>query len=122
LEIYEAMQPFFSGKEMYDSYGILLRAKAAIDRSITLEEYGNRYVDAFYNVIRLYKAGKVRKSLRGLLYASWERLSAEISRQKAALAIDVMQSYMPKFAINTPIDAFKRRKGMNVLAYALESL
>src|SRR5699024_1335012 len=53
-EIYEAMQPFFSGKEMYDSYGILLRAKAAIDRSITLEEYGNRYVDAFYNVIRLY--------------------------------------------------------------------
>ena len=89
-EIYEAMQPFFSGKEMYDSYGILLRAKASIDRSIMLEDYGSHYVDAFYNVIRLYKAAKVRKSLQGLLYASWERLTAELSRQEAAVAMGVM--------------------------------
>lgn len=78
--IYNALSPFFSGQALYDTYGILLRAKARIDRSITLEEYGNRYIDAFFNVIRLYKAGKVR-SLNGLLYVAWERLSAEISRQ-----------------------------------------
>lgn len=89
-EIYEAMQPFFSGKEMYETYGILLRAKAAIDRSILLEEHGSQYVNTFFHVIRLYKSGKVRKSLSGLLYASWERLSAIISRQQAAFAMGIM--------------------------------
>ncbi len=78
--IYTALEPFFSGQQLYDTYGVLLRAKAAIDRSITIEDHADRYVDAFYNVIRLYKAGKVRK-LSGLLYVSWEGLSAEISRQ-----------------------------------------
>lgn len=79
--IYEALAPFYDGQALYDTYGILLRAKASIDRHIMLEDYAERYVDAFYNVIRLYKAGKVRKSLRGLLYVTWERLTAEISRQ-----------------------------------------
>lgn len=81
--IYDALAPFYDGQGLYNVYGILLRAKAKIDRSITLEEYGNRYIDAFYNVIRLYKAGKVR-SLNGLLYVAWERLTAEISRQRNA--------------------------------------
>lgn len=79
-QIYDALSPFFNGQGLYNVYGILLRAKAKIDRSIRLEEYGSRYIDAFYNVIRLYKAGKVR-SLNGLLYVTWERLTAEISRQ-----------------------------------------
>lgn len=87
--IYNALSPFFDGQALYDSYGILLRAKSAIDRSITLEEYGSRYVDTFYNVVRLYKTGKVRKSLRGLLYTAWERLSAEISRQKASVLLSL---------------------------------
>lgn len=78
--IYDALSPFFNGQGLYNVYGILLRAKAKIDRSIRLEEYGSRYIDAFYNVIRLYKAGRVT-SLNGLLYVAWERLTAEISRQ-----------------------------------------
>lgn len=89
--IYDALSPFFNGRELYEKYGILLRAKAKIDRSIRLEEYGSRYIDAFYNVIRLYKAGRVT-SLNGLLYVTWERLTAEISRQinanKSALFSD----------------------------------
>ena len=78
--IFEAMTPFFDGQGLYDTYGILLRAKAKIDASIALETHADRYIDAFFNVIRLYKAGKVRR-LNGLLYVAWERLSAEISRQ-----------------------------------------
>lgn len=83
--IYDALEPFYDGQALYDTYGILLRAKARIDRNITLEAYADRYIDAFYNVIRLFKAGKVR-SLNGLLYVTWERLSAEISRQMFAEA------------------------------------
>lgn len=78
--IYNALSPFYDGQAMYDTYGILLRAKAKIDRNILLETYEDRYVDAFYNVIRLFKARKVR-NLNGLLYTTWERLTAEISRQ-----------------------------------------
>lgn len=78
--IYDALEPFYDGQALYDTYGILLRAKAKTDRSIMLETYAERYMDAFYNVVRLFKAGKVR-SLNGLLYVTWERLSAEISRQ-----------------------------------------
>src|SRR5699024_10583715 len=89
-EIYNVLSPHFGGQELYDIYGILLRAKAAIDRSITLEVHADKFMTVFYNVKALYKAGKVRKSLRGLLYASWERLSAEISRQEAAVAMGVM--------------------------------
>ncbi|WP_272031197.1 helix-turn-helix domain-containing protein [Oceanobacillus kimchii] len=79
-QIYSAFEPFFNGEEIYDTYGLLLRAKAKIDGLIMLEDYSDRYVEAFYNAIRLYKAGKVRK-LSGLLYVVWERLTAEISRQ-----------------------------------------
>lgn len=78
--IYDALSPFFNGKDLYNTYGILLRAKAKISRFITLETYHERYVDAFFNVIRLYKAGKIR-NLSGYLYVTWERLTAEISRQ-----------------------------------------
>src|SRR5699024_2484976 len=78
--ISDALAPFFDGQGLYDAYGVLLRAKASIDRNIRLEEHVERYINAFYNVARLYKAGKVRKSFKGLLYATWERLSSEISR------------------------------------------
>lgn len=87
--IYNALSPFFNGKDLYNTYGILLRAKAKISRFITLETYHERYIDAFYNVIRLYKAGKIR-NLSGYLYVTWERLTAEISRQiKAELLAEL---------------------------------
>lgn len=78
---YEAFAPFFDGQTMYDIYGLLLRAKAKVDRYIVLEDYADTYIDAFYNVLRLYKLQKI-KSFKGYLYTTWERLSAEISRQR----------------------------------------
>lgn len=79
--IYNALEPFYNGQGIYDTYGTLLRAKAAIDRTITLEMHADRYIDAFYNVIRLYKAGKVTKSLNGLLYTAWRNVSDKIAVQ-----------------------------------------
>lgn len=78
--IYEALTPYFDARGLSDTYGILLRAKASIDRRITLEDYGSEYVDVFYNVIRKYKLGQVR-SLPGLLYSAWQKLTGEISRR-----------------------------------------
>lgn len=81
--IYDALSPFFSGRELYKIYGILLRAKAKINRFITLEEYYTEYIDAFYNAVRLRKAGRVHTSFDGLLYVSWQRVTSEISRKIA---------------------------------------
>lgn len=78
--IYDALAPFLGGQELYDTYGILLRAKASVDRSITLETHGQAYIDAFMNVVRLYKAGKVR-SLSGLLYRTWQAVTSTIKRR-----------------------------------------
>ncbi|GAB3800210.1 hypothetical protein GCM10028868_24180 [Virgibacillus kimchii] len=79
--IYDALAPFYDVDGLYKTYGNLLRTKAAIDSTITVEEYGDDYVDVFLNVLRLHKHGKVRKSFEGLLYTSWERLTAEVSRK-----------------------------------------
>lgn len=79
-EIYEALEPFYNGQEMYNTYGILLRSKAKVNGSITLEENHSSYVDAFYNVIRKYKLGEVT-SLEGLLYHVWQDVTAELSRK-----------------------------------------
>ncbi len=80
--IYQALSPFFDGKTMFEVYGILLRAKRKINPTILIEDYEEEYVDAFYNVIRLYKMRKV-KNLLGYLYCVWERLTAEIDRRLA---------------------------------------
>lgn len=81
--IYEALAPYYDVNELYDTIGILFRSKASIDRTITLEQYADDYIDVFYNVIRKYKLGQVR-NLSGLLYSAWQRVTAEISRRVGA--------------------------------------
>lgn len=78
--IFNALEPFFDAKGLYKVYGILLRAKASIDkhRAITFEEYGEEYVNEFYNVIRKYKLGQVR-NLKGLLFSAWQKVTSVIS-------------------------------------------
>ncbi|WP_411953577.1 helix-turn-helix domain-containing protein [Alkalibacillus sp. S2W] len=80
--IFKAFRPFFNADELYEIYGVLLRAKAQINREILLEDHGERYAEVFQNVIRKYKRGEVR-SLTGILYASWRDLTVEIDRELA---------------------------------------
>src|SRR5699024_11627989 len=60
---------------------ILLRAKANVNAMFMVEDYAEEYMNHFFNVIRLYKKGKV-KNLASYLYVTWERLSSEISRRR----------------------------------------
>lgn len=79
--IYNAFSPFFDGKTLYEMYGVLLRAKANVNAMFMVEDYAEEYMNHFFNVIRLYKKGKV-KNLASYLYVTWERLSSEISRRR----------------------------------------
>jgi len=80
--IYSVLEPFFGAKDLYEVYGILLRAKASIDRRITLEDNAESYTDEFFNVIRKYKLGEVR-NFKGLLYSAWQKVTSVVSRQIA---------------------------------------
>lgn len=79
--IYQAFSPFFNAEELYEMYGVLLRAKAKINPNFMIEDYAEEYLDHFYNVIRLYKSGKV-KHLQSYLYVTWERVTAKLARGK----------------------------------------
>src|SRR5699024_10959721 len=71
--IYNAFSPFFDGQTLYEMYGVLLRAKANVNAMFMVEDYAEEYMNHFFNVIRLYKKGKV-KNLASYLYVTWERL------------------------------------------------
>jgi len=77
--IFNAFSPYFDAKTLYEIYGVLLRAKR--NAPFMMEDYAERYIDHFYNVIRLYEWGRVR-NLKSYLYVTWERLTSEISRQR----------------------------------------
>ena len=79
--IYNAFSPFFDGQTLYEMYGVLLRAKANVNAMFMVEDYAEEYMNHFFNVIRLYKKGKV-KNLASYLYVTWEKLSSEISRRR----------------------------------------
>src|SRR5699024_6727528 len=68
--IYNAFSPFFDGQTLYEMYAMFM-----------VEDYAEEYMNHFFNVIRLYKKGKV-KNLASYLYVTWERLSSEISRRR----------------------------------------
>ncbi len=78
--IYDAMKPYFNDGELYQVIGILYRAKATVDKLITVEDYATEFIDAFKSVVRAYKLGKVR-SLFGCLYKAWREVSIEIKRK-----------------------------------------
>ncbi|MGM7723738.1 helix-turn-helix domain-containing protein [Metabacillus sp. Hm71] len=80
--IHEALASFFNASDYYRIYGILLRAKASIDRSITLEDHAQEYVQMFRSAIWRLKTGRIR-SLDGYLFRSWQSVSCWIQRKQA---------------------------------------
>src|SRR5699024_6050316 len=79
--IYNAVYQFLNGKTLYEMYGELLRAKVNENASYMVDDYADEYMNHLFNVIRLYKKGKV-KNLASYLYVTWEKLSSEISRRR----------------------------------------
>ncbi|MEK4031036.1 helix-turn-helix domain-containing protein [Pseudobacillus sp. FSL P4-0506] len=80
-DLFNAMAPFFNAEELYNIYGVLLRAKASIDRFIRIEDNTNDYIEAFKSVVFSYKQGKIR-SLSGCLYSAWQTATAIIKRRQ----------------------------------------
>jgi hypothetical protein len=89
-ELYRVMAPFFNAAELYNIYGVLLRAKVAVDRSILVEDNEQAYIKAFKSVVYSYKAGRVR-SLHGCLYTAWKAVTHSVKFRKNGLLDAMMQ-------------------------------
>src|SRR5699024_6129264 len=78
---YIAFSPFFAAQTLYEMYGVLVRDNVNVNAVFRVEDYAEEDMNHFFDVIRLYKKGKV-KNLASYLYVTWERLSSEISRRR----------------------------------------
>lgn len=79
--IYNALSPYFNDEEIYRAIGLLYRAKAKVDRTLTVEDYTDEFIDGFKAVVHSYKRGKIR-SIFGCLYAAWHQVALEIKRKQ----------------------------------------
>ena len=61
-----ALAPFFDYQELYALAGVVFKAKAAVDKTIRIEEHEAEYYKAIIEVMSAFKRGKVR-NLAGLL-------------------------------------------------------
>ncbi len=71
-EIFNAMSRYFDAEGIYKYYGILLRAKASVDRSIRLEEHAAPFVEAWHATIMKAKSHEIRR-FDDYLYAGFRK-------------------------------------------------
>lgn len=90
--IYDALAPFYDYDGLYEAYGVLLRAKASIDRNITVEEHADTFTGIFDNAVRKMKRGAVR-NLNGYLYAAWREACRVIDRKRTFSVIGESEAH-----------------------------
>jgi len=94
--IYDALSPFYDADGLYKVYGVLLRAKASINRTITVEDHADTFTGIFDNAVRKMKRGKVSMDkLNGYLYAAWKDACSVIDRQMISTLGISKLSYNP---------------------------
>lgn len=71
-EIYNAMARYFDAADIYKYYGILLRAKASVDRSIRLEDHAAPFVEAWHATIMKAKTHEIKR-FDDYLYAGFRK-------------------------------------------------
>ncbi|WP_342493923.1 helix-turn-helix domain-containing protein [Bacillus sp. FSL R5-0447] len=71
-EIFNAMFRYFDAEDIYKYYGILLRAKASVDRTIRLEEHAAPFVEAWHATILKAKTHEIRR-FDDYLYAGFRK-------------------------------------------------
>ncbi|WP_434786856.1 helix-turn-helix domain-containing protein [Bacillus velezensis] len=71
-EIFNAMARYFDAEDIYKYYGILLRAKASVDRTIRLEDHAAPFVEAWHATIMKAKSHEIRR-FDDYLYAGFRK-------------------------------------------------
>ncbi|MER1275449.1 helix-turn-helix domain-containing protein [Bacillus velezensis] len=78
--IYTAMSRYFEADEIYKYYGVLLRAKASVDRNILLEDHAICFTQVWHATIMKAKRGGI-KNFDKYLYTGFRQAAIEIKRR-----------------------------------------
>lgn len=81
--IYNAMARYFNADSMYKYYGILLRAKASIDRTVMIEDNPEPFIEALNATVYKAKRGRVR-NMSNYLFAAFQSATSQVLRRKYA--------------------------------------
>lgn len=81
--IYNAMARYFNADSMYKYYGILLRAKASIDRTVRIESDPEPFIEALNATVLKAKRGIVR-NVSNYLFAAFQSATVQVLRRKYA--------------------------------------
>lgn len=80
-EVYNAMARYFNAEDIYQYYGILLRAKASVDSTVMIEDDPEPYIEAWNATILKVKQGKIRR-LSDYLYVSFRQATLTVLRRR----------------------------------------
>uniref|UniRef100_UPI0035C6E348 hypothetical protein n=1 Tax=Marinobacter sp. TaxID=50741 RepID=UPI0035C6E348 len=97
-EIFTAMSRYFGAEDIYKYYGILLRAKASVDRTIRLEEHAAPFIEAWHATIMKAKSHEIRrfddylyagfrKAAWTVMPASWIRVMSSATRAPSSIGL-----------------------------------
>lgn len=90
--IYDSFSPFVNAEELYEYYGLLLKAKRKIAPDTLIENDADPYIEAFNAVMFRVKRGLV-KDIKNYLYVAFERAASEVDRRLKATEIDSLYAY-----------------------------
>lgn len=72
-----ALAPFFGADRLYKLAGVVFKAKAKVDRSVSLEHNADVYKDTLLSAVNAFKRGKVR-NLEGVIYTAIKQTTQAI--------------------------------------------
>lgn len=73
----KVLSPFFDHVKLYSLAGVVYKAKASIDKTISLEHHEGKYRKAIQSVMSAYKRGKV-ECLESVIYTAIKRVTRSI--------------------------------------------
>lgn len=82
----KVLSPFFDHVKLYSLAGVVFKAKASIDKTISLEHHESKYRKALLSVMSAFKRGKV-ECFESVVYSAIKRVTNSI--KSMSLAMDV---------------------------------
>lgn len=97
--LFEAMTRYFGDAEsVYKYFGVILRAKASVAKTVLIEHDPAAFVKAWHGAVLAWKTGKVRKNFEVLLYGAMKRATATV------LANSTYDNHIVRYDWLTPTD------------------
>lgn len=92
--IYDEMARYFNAEDIYKYYGVLIRAKASVDKNVLIEDDPEPFIEAWNASLLKAKRGQINGKLTNYLFVSWQQATHVVLRRKNRFALqDLLDEY-----------------------------